>query len=239
MESRSTPPVISESIGLDEVDSTNRYALDAGRPGLLVSARTQYAGRGRRGRPWFSPQGENLYMTITASPSEERYPIIAGVAVRSGIAGLIPSQAVEIKWPNDIIMAGKKVCGILCEARGGITAIGIGLNVNQEKWPPELEHRAISMSQASGRPFSVDEVKKVVADEFCLWMERFRSQGFEPVRQEFLCHGTLHSHEVYDEKGRRCTIEGMTADGHLLIRAAGIQRELLHEPVSLGWDEQG
>ena len=74
--------IITEFIELNQVDSTNQYALDHGRPGLLVTARAQNAGRGRRGRPWFSPVGENVYMTLTLAPPEERYPIIAGVAVR-------------------------------------------------------------------------------------------------------------------------------------------------------------
>jgi len=239
MRSAQATGIIAETIELAEVDSTNRYALDAGRPGLLVSARVQTAGRGRRGRSWFSPVGENLYMTLTASPPEERYPIIAGVAVRSALSVFMPEQTIEIKWPNDVIISGRKVCGVLCEARGAIVAIGIGVNVNRSEWPEDLEHRAISMQQAAGRAFSVDEVKIAVADSFCSWMGIFLRDGFGLVREEFLRHGLLVGHEVFDETGSPCRIVGMTMEGLLVISVQGRERAIVHEPVSLGWDRGG
>ena len=229
--------VITEFIELYQVDSTNQYALDKSRPGLLVTARAQNAGRGRRGRLWFSPAGENVYMTLTVAPPEERYPIIAGVAVRAAIAGLVPDQAVAIKWPNDIIISGKKVCGILCETRGPITAMGIGVNVNQQAWPKDLEHRACSLKQYSAHGFSINKVIESVSEHLCTWIDVFRSQGFAPVRGEFLCHGLLEGYEVFNEKGQRCTIVDLTMDGHLIIKQGEMERELIHEPVSLGWDK--
>ena len=230
--------IISEIIELEEVDSTNRYALDSGRPGLLVRAHIQTAGRGRRGRTWFSPAGENLYMTITLAPPEPRYPIIAGVAVRAALADLVGRHNVAIKWPNDIVVSGKKVCGILCEMKSGITAVGIGVNVNQEVWPAELGERSVSLNQVSHHRFSVDEVARAVANKLGLWVDVFRSRGFSPVRDEFLCHGLLEGYEVFDEKGKRCTIVDLTAEGHLVIDIQGVRRILIHEPVSLGWDMQ-
>ena len=236
MEPLKSKKIITEFIELNQVDSTNQYALDHGRPCLLVTARAQNAGRGRRGRPWFSPIGENVYMTLTLAPPEERYPIIAGVAVRCAIAELLPDQAVAIKWPNDIVISGKKVCGILCETRGPITAIGIGVNVNQQAWPKELEHRACSLKQHAGHGFSINEVIESVSEQLCTWIEIFRSKGFGPVREEFLCHGLLEGYEVFNEKGLRCTIVGLTMDGHLIIKQGDTETELFHEPVSLGWD---
>jgi BirA family transcriptional regulator, biotin operon repressor / biotin---[acetyl-CoA-carboxylase] ligase len=229
--------VIAEFIELYRVDSTNQYALDHGRPGLLVTARIQDAGRGRRGRPWFSPDGENVYMTLTLAPPEERYPIIAGVAVRCAIAGLLPGEAVAIKWPNDIIISGKKVCGILCETKGPITAVGIGVNVNQQEWPKELEHRACSMKQYSPHGFNIHKVIESVSEHLCTWIDVFRRQGFGPVREEFLRHGLLEGYEVSDERGQRCTIVDLTMDGHLIIKLGETETELIHEPVSLGWDQ--
>lgn len=229
--------LITEVIELAEVDSTNQYALNAGRPGLLVRSRVQTAGRGRRGRTWYSSIGENVYMTVTLTPPEERYPIITGIAVRAAIESLLPTQPVAIKWPNDIIISGKKVCGILCEARGAITAIGIGVNVNQQAWPVELEHRAISLKQVSQRNFSIDEVTEVIAENLYRWIEVFRSRGFGPIRDEFLCHGMLKGYDVYNDKGHRCTIIDITIDGHLVIDVDGKRNILVHEPVSLGWDK--
>lgn len=238
MKSPLTNGIITEAIELAEVDSTNRYALDAARPGLLISAQVQTAGRGRRGRPWFSPAGENLYMTLTLTPPEERYPIIAGVAVREALAELVPGLKVEIKWPNDVIMKGRKVCGILCEARGAIAAIGIGVNVNRKSWPIDLDHRAVSILQATGRTFSMEEVRSAVEEKLCSWIETFRSRGFAPVREEFVKHGLLEGHEVFDEAGSPCRILGMTMEGHLVISVDGKERAVMHEPVSLGWDRE-
>jgi hypothetical protein len=65
----------------------------------------------------------------------------------------------------------------------------------------------------------------------------FRSQGFSPVRGEFLCHGLLEGYEVFNEKGQRCTIVDLTMDGHLIIKEGEMERELIYEPVSLGWDK--
>ncbi len=237
MEPLKSKKIITEFIELNQVDSTNQYALDKSRPGLLVTARAQNAGRGRRGRPWFSPAGENVYMTLTVAPPEERYPIIAGVAVRAAIAGLVPHEAVSVKWPNDIVISGKKVCGILCETRGPITAIGIGVNVNRQEWPKELEHRACSLKQYSHDVFSVNKVIELVSEHLCAWIDVFRSQGFAPVREEFLLHGLLQGYEVFHEKGQRCTIVDLTMDGHLIIREGETEMELIHEPVSLGWDK--
>lgn len=234
----SSSGIITESIELAEVDSTNRYALDAARPGLLISSLVQTAGRGRRGRPWFSPAGENLYMTLTLTPPEERYPVIAGVAVREALAELVPRLKVEIKWPNDVIIKGRKVCGILCEAKGGIAAIGIGVNVNRKAWPMDLDHRAVSLLQVTGRTFSIDEVKSAVIDKLCSWIETFRIRGFGPVREEFVQHGMLEGHEVFDEAGSPCSIMGMTMEGHLVISVNGQERAVMHEPVSLGWDRE-
>jgi BirA family biotin operon repressor/biotin-[acetyl-CoA-carboxylase] ligase len=230
-------PLFGEVIDLAEVDSTNRYALDEGRPGLLVRARRQTAGRGRRGRQWFSPEGENLYLTFTMAGAEERYPVIAGVAVREALAALAPDVPVGIKWPNDLVMDGRKVCGILCEARAGITAVGMGINVNQTRWPGDLERRAISLRQATGREYDLDEVASGVAVSTTSWMETFRVQGFDPVRQAFLGHGLLQGYEVFDDAGRPCTIEDITMDGHLVIRVNGERRTLISETISIGWQE--
>jgi BirA family biotin operon repressor/biotin-[acetyl-CoA-carboxylase] ligase len=228
--------IIEEIIELDSVDSTNRYALEAGRKGLLILARTQTLGRGRRGRAWFSPEGENLYMTVTMAPSEERYPIIAGVAVREALARFVSGVEVAVKWPNDVIIAGKKVSGILCETRGAITAVGIGVNVNKTSWPEDLEHRAVSLMQVSLRRFSIDEVAEAVVVHLGMWVERFLTEGFRPVREEFLHHGLLKGYDVFTEEGQICTIVDLDMEGCLIIDVSGRRKSLRNETISLGWE---
>ncbi|HPR54382.1 MAG TPA: biotin--[acetyl-CoA-carboxylase] ligase [Deltaproteobacteria bacterium] len=236
MKDRGPAGLFPEVIDLAEVDSTNRYALDEGRPGLLVRAMVQTAGRGRRGRQWHSPEGENLTMTATLTPPDQRYPIIAGTAVRSALAALAPSTAVSLKWPNDVVIDGRKVCGILCESRADITAIGMGVNVNQTVWPGDLEHRAASLRQLTGRRFDLDEVAMAVAAELSGWIRTYREHGFEPVRQEFLRHGSLQDYAVLDDQGRRCSIVDLTPDGYLIIEVAGDRRVLVSESISIGWE---
>lgn len=237
MESLRPTGLFSEIIDLDEVDSTNRYALDEGRPGLLVRARRQTAGRGRRGRTWFSPEGENLYMTATLSPPRVRFPIVAGIAARAAIARLVPAASVTLKWPNDIIVAARKVCGILCETRAGLTAIGMGINVNQTAWPEDLGHRAVSLRQVAGCEFRLDEVAMTVAGELSAWIETFQREGFGPVRAEFLKHGLLREYEVFDDANRPCSIIDLTMDGRLVIESGGRRRSLSSESISIGWKD--
>ncbi|HVN71703.1 MAG TPA: biotin--[acetyl-CoA-carboxylase] ligase [Desulfomonilia bacterium] len=229
---------IEEVIDLARVDSTNQYALNTGKAGLLVRARMQTSGRGRRGRAWFSPEGENLYMTLTLTPPEERYPIIAGVAVRAAVSDLLHYQPVEIKWPNDIVISGRKVSGILCETKGSITAVGIGVNVNQADWPVDLEHRAVSLKQVSQCAFSIDAVTQTICGYLHRYLKVFRSRGFGPIRDEFLRNGMLDHHEVHDDKGKKCTIIDLTMDGHLVVVADGKKKTMIHETVSLGWDKE-
>jgi BirA family transcriptional regulator, biotin operon repressor / biotin---[acetyl-CoA-carboxylase] ligase len=235
MKSFRYPGLIDEVIDVAVVDSTNRYALDAGREGLLVRARTQTSGRGRRGRVWFSPEGQNLYMTVTLAPPEERYPLITGVAVREALASLLSNVDVEIKWPNDIIVSGKKLCGILCETRGSITAVGIGINVNQSSWPDDLKHRATSLLEISFTRFSLDEVTKTIVEHLGQWLGLFAAHGFGPVREEFLRHGLLKGYDILTEDNKKCNIVDLDMEGHLIIDVSGAVKALQYETISISW----
>lgn len=219
--------LIKEYIELDEVDSTNRYALDTGRVGVLVTARIQSGGRGTRGRTWFSPAGTNLYMTITTGKPDGRFPLVTGVAVRDALAGLLQSAAVDIKWPNDMIISGKKVCGILCESRGDLTAIGIGINVNQACWPDELQGTAVSLAQVRGSEVDTAQVMNHVVICMDRWFSRFHQEGFSPVRERFLQCGLLKDYELKTEDGLPCSVVDIDNEGHLLVNVSGKLRTLV------------
>lgn len=219
--------LIQEHIRLDEVDSTNRYALDAGRVGLLVTAGTQSRGKGTKGRTWFSPAGTNLYMTITMGKPDGRFPLVVGVAVREALWGLLPGSMINIKWPNDILVSGSKVCGILCESKGALTAIGIGINVNQTSWPVELVDTAASLAQISGREYNVDQVMNEVIIHLDKWFARFHQDGFSPIRQRFLEFGLLQDFKLYTDQGLACTIVDVNMEGHLLVNVSGKLKTLV------------
>ena len=168
----------------EELDSTNRYlkelaAKDA-RPGTVIIANRQSAGRGRLGRKFFSPEEKGIYMSILLRPDIplERAVLItsmAAVAVARAIERVSGIEA-KIKWVNDIFLKGKKVCGILTEA--GIDAesgkfsyavLGIGVNVGEMEFPEELRDIATSVSNECGFVIS----KENLIDEILLELERW------------------------------------------------------------------
>jgi len=150
--------------GYATLDSTNRRALawaEAGAPeGALVLAEHQTAGRGRLGRSWADVPGEGLLLSLVLRPalSPERMgllPLAAGLAVAEALDGHAAPLAPTLKWPNDVLLGGRKVCGILAEGRPGgahpFAVLGIGVNVGQTAFPAELAERATSLLLATGR----------------------------------------------------------------------------------------
>jgi len=145
-------------------DSTNRVAMELGNAdepeGTVVLAEEQTTGRGRAGRKWHSERGTGLYFTVLLRPrlSPAQAPLLtmlAGISAHAAIqaqTGLAP----ELKWPNDLLLNGKKIGGILTEMYAEPSAVrfvivGVGINVNQEKFPAELSSIATSLKRESGR----------------------------------------------------------------------------------------
>jgi BirA family biotin operon repressor/biotin-[acetyl-CoA-carboxylase] ligase len=133
---------------LETTDSTNLRARElalAGAPhGTLVTASEQSAGRGRQGRSWTAPPGRALLMTVLLRDPPELLPLLAAVAV-SDVAG----SAAAIKWPNDVLLDGRKVAGILVEGRPqehwAVVGIGLNVAVREQDFPDELRARATGM----------------------------------------------------------------------------------------------
>lgn len=147
-----------------KVDSTNRVAMELGYAdepeGTVVLAEEQTHGRGRAGRTWHSERGTGLYFTLLLRPklAPVQAPLLtmlAGLSAHAAIQGQT-GLAPELKWPNDLLLNGKKVGGILTEMHAEPSAIcfvivGIGINVNQEKFPSELSSVATSLRKESGK----------------------------------------------------------------------------------------
>lgn len=163
------PPHPTARFDLDDVTSTNDEAkrlIDAGHPPpLAVVARTQSAGRGRRGRTWASPRG-GLWMSIAWPASDEPahdapLPLAAALAALDAIQLIIPTDAhtrLSIKWPNDLLFDGAKICGIIGErTSAGVVILGIGINANLEtaQLPDDLRHPATSLAAALGNPIDL------------------------------------------------------------------------------------
>jgi BirA family transcriptional regulator, biotin operon repressor / biotin---[acetyl-CoA-carboxylase] ligase len=196
-------------------DSTNERACAlaaAGAPhGTLVTAAEQSAGRGRQGRTWTAAPGAALLMSVVLRPPAEGLPLAAAVAV---------CEAVEprclIKWPNDVLVDGRKLAGILVEGRPqeGWAVLGIGLNVStrEEDFPAELRDTATSLAIA-GAPETTAEA--VLAPLLARLDARLRSP-MEEILAEWRRRDALLGHAVRWDGGEG-TAAGIDADGSLLV----------------------
>ncbi len=173
-----------------KTDSTNRVAIElayAGEPeGAVILAEAQTEGRGRAGRKWHSEQGTGIYVTFLLRPrlSPVQAPLLtmlAGLSLHSAILAQTGLNA-ELKWPNDILIDGKKLGGILTEMHAEpsqvrFVIVGIGLNVNQEKFPAELLSIATSLCKESGKSHSRLELLVRLLREFETDYNRFLREG--------------------------------------------------------------
>jgi BirA family transcriptional regulator, biotin operon repressor / biotin---[acetyl-CoA-carboxylase] ligase len=181
-----------------KTDSTNRVALElghAGEPeGAVVLAEEQSAGRGRAGRTWSSERAAGIYVTLLLRPklAPVQAPLLTMMAGLSAHAAVeaVTGLAVDLKWPNDLIICGKKAGGILTEmhAEPGqvrFVIVGIGLNVNQEKFPGELASIATSLRLETGKPQSRMELLVRLLREFESDYNRMSREGIGSVVKRF------------------------------------------------------
>ncbi len=179
-----------------EVDSTNMRAKDlaeGGAPeGDVIIAESQTAGRGRRGRSWFSSSGNGIYATLILRPAmppigAPRITLMTAVAVTEAILSLVKLD-VKIKWPNDILVKGKKLAGILTEITTDMDAVnyivvGLGLNVNTpfENFPKDIRNNATSIFIETGKQFSRIRLIRACLEQFEKYYEMFRENEFSPI----------------------------------------------------------
>ena len=181
-----------------EVDSTNaearRLSVEGAESGLVVTAKKQTAGKGRRGRSWESPADENLYFSILLRPSlePEKAPMLTLVMAYS-VAKSLQKEDIQvlIKGPNDLVCSGKKVCGILTEMNLSGTQIedvivGVGLNVNTMNFPVELEDKATSLRKETLRELERGELLQLILKEFDKQYQRFlENQNLEFLQEDY------------------------------------------------------
>jgi BirA family biotin operon repressor/biotin-[acetyl-CoA-carboxylase] ligase len=151
-----------------KIGSTNSAAMSAaagGAPeGSVFLAEEQTAGRGRGAHSWESARSAGIYCSVILRPALAPSEVLvlalaAGLAVRSAIEQINPQVAVDLKWPNDVLVGGRKVCGILTEMNAEATrvryiVVGVGINVNHASFPQELQGEAISLRMATGSEWS-------------------------------------------------------------------------------------
>ena len=197
---------------LEETDSTNTYAMRlavlGAEEGEVVIAESQTDGRGRlRGRSWQSLPGVNLYFSVILRPSisptvAASMTLMAGVAVADVLSEYCPGK-VHLKWPNDVLIEEKKICGILTEmkTREGVieyVIVGIGINLNIEKKDFREEFRARSTSLRNELSYVVSrsEIASKVFKALDLWYHAFLVEGFAPVRAKWLDYTGLLGRQI-------------------------------------------
>lgn len=183
----------------DSIDSTNTKAkelAEEGHPsGTLVVADRQTAGKGRRGRSWESPSGIGIFMTLMLKPEinpnhASMLTLVAAMATTRAIRRVTGVPAM-IKWPNDIVMNGKKVCGILTEMSAQFDyinhiVIGIGINVHNEDFPEEIAQTASSIYLESGQRIHRASLIEAFLEEFeDVYAEYLKTEDMEGLQKEY------------------------------------------------------
>jgi BirA family biotin operon repressor/biotin-[acetyl-CoA-carboxylase] ligase len=225
-------------ITLPEIDSTNaegfrRAAVLAGPIWILAGVQT--AGRGRRARPWSSPQG-NFHGTLVLKPTEPPETValrsfVTALALRDAlvqVTGLATSFT--LKWPNDVLCNGGKLAGILLESQGlngsdPVLCIGIGVNLIAAPDPAQVEPGAVppvSLLQETGLRITPEAFLDALAPAYAAWEATFQTKGFAPLRTAWLAHAARLGETIRARTGndsREGVFEGIDASGNLILRA--------------------
>lgn len=224
------------AVHLDAVGSTNAEAFERGRQGaasgLWVVARRQTAGRGRRGRVWTSEPG-NLYASLMLrDPMEEarlgELPLVVALAVHDAVAATLPPFAradLAIKWPNDILYAGAKLCGILIEAattrEGRLVVAGIGVNCAHH--PDVTLYSATDLAEA-GYPTEPEALFALLAGAMAHRLAEWRSGDFASIREAWLDRAQGVGEAITVRLPTRevaGVFSGLDTEGRLLLRHDG------------------
>jgi BirA family biotin operon repressor/biotin-[acetyl-CoA-carboxylase] ligase len=222
---------------LDSVPSTQdelrRLAEQGAEEGTLVIAEQQTSGRGRMGRTWVSPSGKGIWMSLLLRPPvplplTPQLTLLAAVALSRAITRIVP-VTIGIKWPNDLLVNGRKISGILLESaaederlRYVVVGLGVSVNLDPEDYPEELLVKAVSLKMASGNFVNRSELIASILQEFEQLYELYLEQGFAPIRALWEAHAvTLNKQtSLYTPQGH---VEGIPRG---LDEMGGLQVEL-------------
>jgi len=217
-------------------DSTNLRARELaaqGAPeGTLVVAEEQTQGKGRRQRSWFSPPQQGIYASLILRPllpptEAPRITLLTAVALADALLAQTP-LSIRIKWPNDILVRGRKIAGILMEISTGMDAVdyivvGFGLNVNipAVDFPEEIRPRATSLLDEAGAPFARAPLLRRYLESFESYYDTFHSQGFEPILRRWKALSEMQGCRIrVDMIDRQHVgeVAGFDQDGFLILR---------------------
>lgn len=221
-----------------ETGSTNddvaSLAREGAPEGIWLRAGRQSGGRGRQGREWHSPPG-NLYAStlVRLRPGDPPAPtlaLVAAVALHEVASTfVVVGVSIEIKWPNDLLVAGAKLSGILLERIGDAIVVGFGVNLADH--PDEPDRPAINMGMLGGAPDPA-RFTEALAASFARWVGRWRDEGLEPVRTGWLAAahppGTALSTHTADGAWVEGLFDGLDESGALRLRLADGSVQVIH-----------
>ncbi|MDH5749550.1 MAG: biotin--[acetyl-CoA-carboxylase] ligase [Rhodospirillales bacterium] len=221
-------------VSLDSVDSTNeeakRRAEQGAADGTVVWSLSQSEGRGRRGATWVSEPG-NLYCSILLrphypAPEAMRISYVAAVAIADALSAILPkSTYVTCKWPNDILIDGRKAAGILMESSstgsGKLDWLVVGMGVNISHYPENTDFPATSLTREGVERVTPEDMLETLCNRFQCWLVTWRNLGFAPVRRAWLerAHGLGEAVTVrLPQETLEGLFETLDADGALILR---------------------
>lgn len=225
----------------DTIGSTNdearRLLQEGAGHGTVVHADEQTAGRGRMAHTWFSPPG-NLYMSVilqTGHPAARcgELSFVAALAVADTAEALLPRQIqAMLKWPNDVLINGGKIAGILLEQVDDATIMGIGLNVLEA--PTNAAYKTTTIV-ANGGIASVDGARDLLLDRLARHLESWQADGFAPIREKWLARSYPIGASITANAGSGAVtghFAGLDTDGALLLETAGGRQRIVAGEVS-------
>jgi len=226
--------------------------------GVWLCAERQIAGRGRLGRSWSAPPGNFAGSTLVRmrrnDPAAATLALVAGVAAWDAVSAYLPSvpqgdglgasserkeqpspaptkegDGLALKWPNDLLVGGEKLAGILLERVDDAVVVGIGVNLSHH---PDLPDRATTSLAAHRVEVAVAIFAETLAESFGRWLARWRGEGIAPIRQQWLAAahpvGTALTARLPDGTAVEGLFAGLGSDGALLLRLASGETRVIH-----------
>jgi len=220
------------------LDSTNQLALtrihsywqnEKSPHALVITADSQSAGRGQHGRAWISPPG-GLYLSAIverlAAEFRDKLALIAGVATAKALRNTT-QQSISLRWPNDLILDGKKIGGILCEAAAsgdrwaGVIGIGLNINTHLGEFPEPLQRTATSLLHHLGQPQDAASIQRALLTELLSSLDQVEDEGLAPIIAAARQMDSLRGHALeLQDAGRRLIgiAVGISETGQLLLQ---------------------
>lgn len=230
-------------LSFDSLDSTNeeakRLARAGGGHGAVIWAKKQSEGKGRMGRGWLSAEG-NLFVSVLLCPQKPiselaQLSFVAAVAARESVAPLLADDELQVKWPNDILLSGRKLGGVLLESfrteSSDLPWVVVGIGINIDSYPPRTEFPATCLKEAGVELVSAKIILSRFIHHFLDRYDEWSLKGFSPIREEWLAHAWNLNQKIIarlPDSTLEGVFEGIDANGALTLTTDGGKKQVVH-----------